>query len=270
VHEVTIDGRTRPVPATWNEFTRPLLLELVPVLYAGADSPMQLRLRVLRILLQVSWPLFLAFTDVQLAQIIWLADFALDEVLLTRQLLPTLQVEGRRRWWAPRENFRNLRMLEFIFADAYFIAFSRDPGNADYLDQLVATLYRPERMPYLPHSPSYGGDRREDFNSVHVARRAAGLKNQLPAEKLAVYTWYRGCREQLQRDYPLVFTPANEEIAQESHGGWAQVAREMTGPTFGTLEQTERQLVRDVLAKMSDDARQAERLRQLQQQQTPS
>ncbi|WP_460503741.1 hypothetical protein, partial [Hymenobacter agri] len=89
-------------------------------------------------------------------------------------------------------------------------------------------------------------------------------------EKLAVLTWYRGCRLELERDYPRVFTPDNEAKASESTDGWAHVAREMSGPTFGTLEQTERQLVRDVLAKMEDDARQAEALREQARKNNPT
>ena len=269
MHQVEIDGRRKQVPADWNELTRPLLLQLVPALYSPADSPTQLRLRVLRVLLQVSWNLLLECTDVQLAQILWLADPFVDEVRLTTQLIPTLQAPGRARWWAPRENFRNLRMLEFMFADAYFVAFSQDLRRTDYLDQLVGVLYRPERQPYRPKAPNYAGDRREEFNPVHVAKRAAGLKNQLLPEKLAVYTWYRGCREQLVQEFPQVFRAPDEEAPDPQQGGWAKVARDLAGGIFGNLQQTEYQLVRDILAKLQDDAQEAERLRQQAKSTTP-
>jgi hypothetical protein len=185
MHDIKIDGRPKQVPADWNELTRPLLLELLLALYSPADSPTQLRLRVLRVALQLSWDLLLECTDVQLAQLLWLADPFVNEVRLTRQLLPTLQAPGLARWWAPRENFCNLRLLEFILADAYFVAFSQDLTRLDYLDQLVGVLYRPERKPYRPHAPDYGGDRREGFNPAHVASRAAGLKDKLLSEKPA-------------------------------------------------------------------------------------
>ncbi|HEX8656470.1 MAG TPA: hypothetical protein VF690_03000 [Hymenobacter sp.] len=272
MHNVQIDGRFRAVPATWNDLTRPLLLRLMPLLYGGSASQTELRLRVLQVLLQVNLLLMLAFTDAQLAQIIWLADFALAEVTLTAQLLPHVRLPWRRDWrrrryWGPRANLRNLRFLEFIFADAYFVAWAKDPTQTKWLNLLVAVLYRPQRRPYRPRAVDYKGDRREDFNEVHLDARAARLAHLPLAVRLAIATWYRGCRFQLEQDFPLVFTPANEDAAAGARDGWAHVLREMSGATFGPIDQTEQQLVRVVLAKMEDDARRAEQLRRQHQQQ---
>jgi hypothetical protein len=275
VHDVIIDGRHRPVPATWNEIPRKLLLRVVATLYGRHENELQLRLKLLAILLRVPLLTVLTFTPVQLCQIKWLTDFVLGELTLTAQALPWLRrprtwyhpLPGR--WWGPRENFRNLRFLEFIFADAYFVAYARDPAATQWLDLLVAVLYRPQRRPYRPRAVDYAGDRREDFNPVHRDARAAQVAHLPLAAKLAVFTWYRGCRLQLERDYARVFTPANEAAAAQASDGWAHVAREMSGTIFGTLEQTERTLVRDVLARMEDDARRAEAQRELARQTQP-
>ncbi|MBJ6109430.1 hypothetical protein JAO73_10425 [Hymenobacter sp. BT523] len=276
MHDVLINGRHRPVASTWNELTRPLLLQVLDALYQPNDNETQLRLRLLAVLLQVPLLTVLVdFTPEQIIQIQWLTDFVLADLTLTAQRLPWVRRPRAwshplpRRYWGPRENFRNLRFLEFIFADSYFVAYAQDPTATRWLDQLVAVLYRPQRRPYRPKSPGYGGDRREDFNPVHVAARVAQLRHLPPAEKLAVATWYRGCRQQLERDYPLVFTPANEDAAAQASDGWAHVAREMSGGIFGTLEQTEQQLLRDVLARMQDDARRAQELKRLAEQNRP-
>jgi hypothetical protein len=274
VHDVQLNGRPRAVPATWNELTRPLLLRVVSALYASNADEMQLRIRLLAVLLQVPLAtVVLGFTAVQIIQIKWLTDFVLAELTLTAQLLPWVRLPWRRDWrrrryWGPRERFRNLRFLEFTFADAYFGAYAagHDPAH---LDQLVAVLYRPQRRKYRPKAVEYDGDRREAFNPVHVAARARQLQHLPDAEKLAVYTWYRGCRLELEHDYPLVFTPVNEDAATQSPDGWAHVAREMSGGIFGPLAQTEQQLVRDVLARMQDDARRAQELRRQAEQQPP-
>jgi hypothetical protein len=264
------------VAATWNQLTRPLLLRVLGVLYSPGSDENQLRIRLLAVLLQLPLATVLyRVTPVQIIQIKHLTDFVLEGVGLTAQLLPLVRLPLRRdvlrrRWWGPRENLRNVRFLEFIFADSYFVAVSREPQNPAWLDKLVAVLYRPQRRPYRPKAVDYAGDRREDFNSVHVLTRADRLALLPQLEKLAVLTWYRGCRAQLEKDFPLVFTPANEDAAAQATDGWAHVARELSGGAFGTLEQTERQLVRDVLAKMEDDARRAEALReQARKQQTP-
>lgn len=274
MHDVTIAGRHRPVPATWNELPPRLLLRLMPVLHAGGADASDLRLRLLFVLLQVNLATFLLITDVQLCQLLWLADFLVTDVRLTAQLLPMVRLPWardwrRRRWFGPLEKMRNLRFLEFIFADAYFVAYSKNPAQAEWLDKLVAVLYRPQRRRYRPRAADYGGDRREDFNPVHVGVRADTLARLPLATKLAIYTWYRGCRGQLERDFPRVFTPAHEESASNAPSGWAHVAREMSGGAFGTLEQTEQQLVRVVLAKMEDDAYRAEVLAAHHRQQNP-
>lgn len=271
-HEVILDGRIKAVPGSWNSLTRPLLLRIVGVLYSPHDNETQLRIRLLSLLLQVPLAtVLLRFTPEQIIQIKWLTDFVLSEAGLTVQLLPSL----RPRWWqrrlyAPRENFRDVRFLEFIFADAYFIAYCKAPAETQWLDNLVATLYRPQRRPYRPRAVDYQGDRRQPFNSIHVATRAARLATLGMAEKLAVLTWYRGCRAKLEQDFKLVFTAANQEGATQGSDGWAHVARELSGGIFGTLDQTENQLVRDVLAKMNDDALRAEAQRDRDRQHQPA
>ena len=260
MHDVHINGRHHPVAATWNELPRPVLLQAVAVLYAGAPSDAELRLRLLQALLQVPRAVIAGFTSVQVVQIFWLTDFLLTDVDLTDQLLPEVR-RGKKTFHGPRARFRNLRFLEFIFADAYFVAFSQEPDHEEWLNRLVAVLYRPERRPYQPLAVDYGGDRREDFNEHHVALRTARLARIPRAEKLAIYTWYRGCRLALERDFPHVFTPAHQDAAQQATDGWAHVLREMSGPTFGPMALTEQQLVRTVLAKMEDDAVRAEQLR---------
>ncbi|MDB5270878.1 MAG: hypothetical protein JWP58_3918 [Hymenobacter sp.] len=277
MHDVIIDGRHRAVAATWNELTPELLLRVVRVLYDRSLDEMQQRIHLLAVLLQVPLAtVVMRYTPAQIIQIKWLTDFVLADLTLTAQLVPgvTLPRTWRRplptAWWGPREKFRNLRFLEFAFADAYFVAYCQDPTQAQWLDNLVAVLYRPQRRPYRPLASDYDGDRREAFNPVHVAARAAQVAHLPHLVKLAIVTWYRGCRLELERVYPAVFTPAIESKAAESTDGWAHVAREMSGPTFGTLEQTEKQLTRDVLAKMEDDARQAEALREQARQNQPS
>jgi hypothetical protein len=276
LHDVQIDGRLRAVAETWNELTRPLLLRVLGALHAPNADALQLRIRLLAALLQVPLAMVvLRFTPEQIIQIKWLTDFVLGELTLTAQLLPWVRLPWRRdwrrrRWWGPLQRFRNLRFLEFIFADAYFVAYCQDPTQTQWLDQLVAVLYRPQRRPYRPQAFDFDGDRREAFNPVHVAARAEQLRHLPHLEKLAVATWYRGCRLELERDYPRVFTPDNESKAAEATDGWAHVARELSGGIFGPLEQTEKQLTRDVLAKMEDDARRAEALREQARKNQPT
>lgn len=261
MHDVRIDGRPRPVEATWNELTRRRLLALVPLLYRRYDNETEQRLHLLAFLLRVPLSFVVAtMTPVQFLELRWLTDFLLDAVQLTAQRLPTVR-RGLRRYHGPRAGLRNLRFLEFVFADSYFVAYARS-GDAQWLDRLLAVLYRPGRLT----GARAAGDRRQPFNENLIEARAARLRRLPLPQKLAVATWYRGCRHGLEQQFKRVFIPARQDAAEQAPDGWAFVLRELSGGAFGPLEQTGQQHLHTVLAKMEDDARRAEQLREQAQQ----
>ncbi|GAB3233021.1 hypothetical protein GCM10027346_20670 [Hymenobacter seoulensis] len=266
--DIRIAGRHRLAPNSWNTLTRPELLRVVSLLFSPHRNELDLRLRLLCVVLNIRLPFLLSFTDVQLAQLLPLVGFITEGNELTAQLLPSVRVPWRRqRYFGPRDSFRNLRFAEFIFADSYFVRYSQDRAP-ELLNKLLAVLYRPQRRDYRPHDADYAGDRREEFNEHLVEARAKHLARLPDAVKLAIYTWYAGCRDLLQQLYPHVFQPSNQETA--SAKGWDYVLREMSGGAFGTLAETSQQNTLMVLAKIEDDQEAAERIRQQQAQQTHS
>jgi hypothetical protein len=259
MHDVSIAGRNKKVAETWNELTREQLLRLMPILYGAYTDLRRQRIDLLWVLLGINWALGLAITPEQyVLQLFPLTDFLLAETVgLTVQLLPSVELRWyQRRLWGPADAFRNLRFLEFVFADSYFVAHA-STGDEQWLNRLLAVLYRPQRFPYRPNSAKYSGDRRQDFNESLVDARAQQLAELPMAEKLAILTWYRGCRQALEQRYPLVFTPDHEQQAADNSGGWAYVLREMSGAAFGSFDETGRQHLHTVLAKMEDDTRRA-------------
>jgi len=265
MHTVQIGTRVKPVAASWDELSPKQLLALMPVVYGLYPNQTAQRLRVLPLLLGITPTFLLKLTAVQVVEISWLADFVLDEpCTLTAQLLPVLS----RKWYehdlyGPTAGLDNLTFLEFVFADSYFVAHCRAP-EAGWLDKLLAVLYRPERRRYRPTAPDYGGDRRQDFNENLLELNEKRVASLPEATKLAVLTFYRGCRHALEQAYPLVFAEAGEQPA--STGGWDQVLREMSGQAFGDFASTGRQLLHQLLAKMQEDAARAEQLlRELRQ-----
>ncbi|SHL25990.1 hypothetical protein [Hymenobacter psychrotolerans] len=265
MHHVLFSSAERHVPACWNELSEHQLLQVVKTLNYQHRTRMDMRLHLLSILLQLPFPTLLSCTPVQLAQLLPQADFVLESNELTAQLLPAIKFKGR-LLYGPREHFRNLLFKEFIFADSYFMRFCADRQEA-LLDKLVAVLYRPQRKPYHPDRADYGGDRREDFNEHLIESRAAELAALPLAIKLAVLTWYTGCRLELARQHPDVFGSGHEEKAGSK--GWDYVLREVSGGAFGSLAETSQQHARMVLAKMQDDQEAAKRQRELQRQQAP-
>lgn len=270
MHEVKWNGQAKPVAETWDELSLPQLQRIVTILYGAYTDANQQRMELLEVLLGVSRPLLLRLTAVQLLEIFWLTDFLLLEpVRLTRLPLASVLTRRALSWrtfYAPADDLATVSFLEFAFADAYFVAYSNG-GEAQWLNYLLGTLFRPQRARYRPHAADYGGDRRADFNEHLIEVHAARLASLPPATKLLVLTWYRGCRHALELRYRHVFTPATEEKAAAHPDGWAFVLREMSGAAFGAFTETGRQPVHQLLAKMNDDLARAEELRRQEEAQ---
>ena len=268
MHTVEWNGQAKPVAAMWDELSLAQLRRLVPLLYGAYADPHQQRIEALAVLLGISLPLALRLTPVQLVQVLWLTDFVLAApVTRTRVVVPAL----RPAWYrpdvhAPADELANVSFLEFAFADAYFVAYANS-REAQWLDQLVATLYRPQRTRYRPHAADYAGDRRAPFNEHLIEAHAARLARLPLATKLLVFTWYRGCRHALEQRFPLVFTPATDEQVRSHPDGWAFVLREMSGQAFGSFAETGRQLATQILSKMNDDLARAQQLQREQEAQ---
>jgi hypothetical protein len=254
-----IGTTTKQVPSTWNELRRRQLLAALSELY-GAAPDSSLRLRLLSVVTGFRLPVLSGLPADVLAQLLPLVDFLFSEDhLLTAQLLPTLRVPGRHRtepaatWHGPARSLSTVTFGVFIFADPYFTQYARY-HRPEHLDRLLAVLYRPGKRNPNPEAADWNGDVRVPFNENHLEHRAqllAGVNN--PLEKLAVLTWYRGCRAQLAGEYPDVFVAAEEATAGPGAAPqWDRVLRKLSGGAFGTVQQTAGQPLRLILAEMQD------------------
>lgn len=274
MHEIKIGSLHRQLPSKWNELTGLQLLRIVAAelrifslrKLTREEKRNLLRLERLRILLGIPDVLLLAFTPLQLLQFYWLMPF-FDEGYkgFTAQLFPILRLSGflgrlRPRLFGPRERIRNMSFLEFTYADTFFTAYARKQSPA-MLDKFIACLYREKKWFHflLRRLPSYGGDCRQDFNPFFVEGRAR-LVAGLPVEqKLAILCWYRGCREELEREFPLVFSGSNQKTA--SRQGWDGVLLGMSGHVMN-IDATGRANIRSILGVMQqrfEEMEQAER-----------
>jgi len=260
-----IGNTTKQVPSTWNEMRRQQLLPILAELYAP-ERPGR-RLRLLALLTGFPLPLLGTQPVVVLAQLLPLTDFLFsEEHLLTAQLLPTLRVLGRRwrrqsTWHGPREYLRNLLFGEFMFADTFFVLYSQH-HQVEHLDKFLTVLYRPAQPELDVNHPDWKGDVRVRFNEHQLDARTPRVARVPAIEKLAVLTWYRGCRAQLAQEFPDVFTAAEsiqEEEAQQAPD-WSRVLRKLSGGAFGTLQQTAEQPLHLILAEMQDAAEDYNRL----------
>ncbi len=105
----------------------------------------------------------------------------------------------------PANRLYNVRFGEFIAADNFFrrwVATKQD----EFLDKLIAVLYRPADSNRKPESRNYHGDRRTKFNEHNVNKRAKQTGRMNPVKKLAVALWYNGCLHHLAANFENCFT----------------------------------------------------------------
>ncbi|MVN77749.1 hypothetical protein GO988_15555 [Hymenobacter sp. HMF4947] len=262
-----IGAITRQVPATWNELTRKQLLRVLAELYAAPRPGRQLRL--LHLLTGFPLPLLATQPVVVLAQLLPLTHWLNSEAhLLTEQLLPSLVIPGRRlsepatTWHGPRGYLQNLLFGEFMFADTFFVLYCLH-GTQDLLDQFLTVLYRPARRGASPEDDDWNGDVRLAFNEHQLETRTPRAFRIDALQKLAVVTWYRGCRALLAQEFPDVFVAADEDDKTRAKQApdWSRVLRQFAGGAFGPVENTARQPLRLVLADMQDAAAEVNRLK---------
>ncbi len=192
-----------------------------------------------------------------LGQLLHLADWVdSDTHRLTAQLLPTLRLPGRHvaerptTWHGPRESFRNLLFGEVMFADTFFVLYCLH-GRPELLDNFLTVLYRPAKRDASPEKADWNGDVRLPFNEHQLEHRTPRVAPLPALEKLAVLTWYRGCRAQLATEFPDVFVAADQDAGPSQQApDWGRVLRKLSGAAFGPVQQTAGQPLRLVLAEM--------------------
>ncbi|KAA3439570.1 hypothetical protein [Rufibacter hautae] len=263
MHDIKIGKLQRQLPGKWNELTGKQLLGIIAVSTRIPSIPglkphqiqELLRLETLFILLNVPRALLMLFTPLQLLQFYWLMPFLEKGGFsgLTAQLFPKLRVPGflgwfRPRLFGPRERIRNMSFLEFIYADTFFTAYTQKQNPA-MLDKLVSCLYRKKRWFHflLKRLASYGGDCRQEFNPYFVDGRARLVARFSLEQKLAILCWYRDCREELEREFPLVFSGSNQKTAGRK--GWDGVLLGMSGHVMN-IESTGKANIRSILGMM--------------------
>lgn len=254
MHDLTINGRGYQVAESWNELTRRQLLRIIRVLLMPMD-PQAIKMRILHELLPLPTGLFFALEDSQITWLLRLAGFVTEEATLTRNLLPEIRLPILKtyRWQqlhGPADRLGNLVMAEFIFTESFFLAWHHSQ-NQDYLDNLIAILYRPQREGYDPASPDYKGDRREDFNPHLFEKRAQSwVKHLSKPVKMAVLYYYAGCRQALIDQYPEVFG-GEETGGPASASPLRDMLHDLPNDKFGTIDEAEKAPLHTVLYEIN-------------------
>lgn len=240
---IEINKRLWPFPESWNELTPRQALQVMKVICGGYTTG-QMYLQFIRILSGCGWFNFLRERMDKKAEYFYLCEFLISESSLTKNLLPVY-----RGLHGPADNFDNLRMNEYAFAQNYFEAV-RDAQELGALDKLVATLYRPE-----------GGevdmDVRRPFKEGEMLQRAAWVKQWPQYVKELVFVWYEGCLAQLVKDNSDLFNGASGQPAL--HGIVSVMRNVAKEGTYGDFEKVERLHIKMLMIELRESKAEAER-----------
>lgn len=232
------------VPDKWNELNVKQSIEVARLLFAKnlKLTKQQWNYAVLYCLLNFKWYKPLAvyrFLQVPKTLVVMgmfpLTEFITKENKLTDFKMKRFRV-GFTYFYAPADDLKNLTIDEFRFTDPLYINYKKTK-NIDFLDALVAVLYRPKRKDYNPSSPEFNGDVREDFNehlTVKYAKKVAKLSEH---KKHLIYLAYEGARNQIITDCPNLFN-SSEKIKQGRDFGLSGLILELAGGKFGTFPET--------------------------------
>lgn len=255
---VEINERYYTVPETWNELTGKQLIRVMEVLYGNYATDTAL-LNLLKILTGMSWYRFFRTGMKHKAPFLDLATFLINTNSLTDQLLPVYK-----RFHGPAKDFDNITGEEFVFSeDLYFKCFTQagpdEPRqmHEEYLNELVAILYRRQKPGYKL-KVNKDGDPREAFNQYVSAFYAMTYICKWPlAAKLAIFTWYETCRQQMIDSNPDVFDGGSGEPAKYGLVSVMRVIAE--GGIHGTFENVQKMYVKMWMVELNEKAEEAKR-----------
>ncbi|PRY90566.1 hypothetical protein [Mongoliibacter ruber] len=125
----------------------------------------------------------------------------------------------------PDSGLANATLWEYIKAEKYYLRYS-STNKSEWLDLLVATLYRPQRKKYSKF----------EHEDIRVPLNDAVIKKFLPyvekidlETKLSILAWFDNCREQIIKHFPLIFPKAP---AQEKTNPLQQIKKKSTEPDW--------------------------------------
>jgi len=132
-------------------------------------------------------------------------NFITEAPSLTNQLIPRFSL-----WplpfalYGPSDSCYNINYNELIHAQLAYTNYN-NTKKTEYLNNLVAVLYRPRKIWVNKNSPGWDGDMREPFSAYNYQRRAKLLRFVPFKIKYAIFIFYSGSLALMEKEHPLCF-----------------------------------------------------------------
>jgi hypothetical protein len=244
-------------PTCWNELSTKQAMGAMKFFTSEHDtiseeSSEKIILHLFRILAGISWWKWVRIKGEELAEYLYLCSFIWEETNLTKNVLPKY-----RNLYGPADNFGNLRMNEFAYAQNAFEEY-KEKEDMSALNRLVAALYR-EAKPGYDFRLNPDSDCRQDFNEAVMNYHAEKVISKWPLYvKLLVLKWYAGCFEQMMKENQDLFSSNKSEVAL--HGIVSVMRNVAKSGTYGDFNSVEKMYVKMIMIELKETKHEADEL----------
>lgn len=251
--QISINDKDYKIPTEWNELTAEQLLQVMDAIYLKQYEPVQLLLKLLKILMDIKFAPFFKILPEDAEEFLYLTSFLLQgQIGFSKNLIPVYE-----RFAGPSDEIGNITGKEFVYSEHYHELWWNEKTNIQALNDFVATIYRPIKRHY-DHARNPDGDCRFPFNENVSHWIADNIINKWPDNvKLAIATWYAGCRQKLVDDNPEVFGGGGEPAKY----GLISLLRSIAEKgTYGTFDKVEQMPVSMMMIELNEAVEEAKKM----------
>jgi len=219
MNQVQIDNILRSLPSTWNEMTREQLL-YVSRLFTSKLTLVEFRVKALFGFLSIKRKTLKRIAPEDTYALCESLDFLNKEVTLTMNLFPVIRA-GLKKYYGPADAMVYCTFGEFTLACSALDEYQKT-GEEKYLDQLVAILYRSQKLFWsIRKYFTDNQDPRSKFMNRAFKNRARKIARVDHCVKYSIYLFFNGVLNSLPGLYPYVYQEKNE--AGNQNNSWASL-----------------------------------------------
>ncbi|MDN3688696.1 hypothetical protein [Cyclobacterium jeungdonense] len=250
MHQVHINKTTYPLPSRWDELTADQVIKT-----AWLSSQRLDRIKLAKLLfivltrslpwhkrLRIQWFYFFQANTLERGDLVFLTRSFAEFTQFTAQKLEKIWGKSvlKPTFYGPTSAMANCTLWEYVKAEQYFTRYLKD-RDEEWLNKLIAVLYRPRRRDY---DPQVHEDPRVPLLDTTIPFRARQIARLPLPVRIAILMWFDGCRIQIIRMFPFIFkkdetknTDLMQKLgAKEKSGNWLDL---MTGLSANMTQFTE-------------------------------
>jgi hypothetical protein len=260
MNEIKIQNKTYYTPASWNELTFKQL-SLISFLFGEKLKIVDFKIIALFKFLNIKKSVFAKITDTDMTFLTNTLDFLVNNVVLTKNLLPKMKLGIVKYLYGPADKLKNVSFIEFAKADTNYLLYL-NTKDEKYLNKLIAVLYRQRHwfVNIMKFLNIFNGDVRQKYNDYFIIKNEPAIAKLKLNDRIAIMLFYQGCRNYIINKFPRVFKSGGSEDKESF--GWAQLILELAGTKFGNDEQTANTLLHTILMHLEISAIQNEKMKQ--------